>query len=388
MTMPMEHPLEDDRCSTNHLSDVCDEAVGLLMTYRCNLDCTYCYISKKQDLDMTLEIAKNILRPLLSKSGGIVDITFMGAETLMAESVIRPLVEWAEAGTWRRLFRFLGSTNGTLLTGELKRWLTRHRHSLVLGLSYDGLPSVQQSNRGCASEIDVDFFIQTWPMQPVQMTINSSSVSQMAEGVIYLLERGAIVHPNVAYERTQWNKKAIAEYGRQLNRLIDYYIQHSDRPRIMQFTHNLTEYALNLETDSVQPEMCGAGNGFQVFDVDGSSYPCHLLSPLVLAGEKLEMIKSGKLDQTTDFSDPRCRCCPYRSACSTCLACNYIYRDSFQKRDATHCEIMRMDVKAFVKMEVLRLSAQNKFTPEDALEVKAIHKLIQYDHSANTRKFR
>ena len=42
-------------------------------------------------------------------------------------------------------------------------------------------------------------------------------------------------------------------------------------------------------------EICGAGNGFQVFDVDGQSYPCHILSPLVLEGEKLQKIKDDRL---------------------------------------------------------------------------------------------
>lgn len=364
----------------------CDEAVGLLMTYRCNLNCTYCYINHKKDIDMTLETAKKILKPFLEKDGGFLEITFMGAETLMAEPVIRPLVEWAENGGWKRQFRFFGSTNGTLVDSSLKQWLTRHRHSVILGLSYDGLPTVQKQNRGSESEIDIDFFIQTWPLQPIQMTITPDSVCEMADGIIYLLEKGAVVHPNVAYEKKQWNREQLSEYARQLNKLIDYYSSHPELPRIIQLSHNLTEYAYHLESDFRQPEMCGAGNGFQVFDVDGSSYPCHILSPLVLTGAELERIKAGMFSQGIDFSDSGCQGCPYRSACPTCLACNFLYRGSFQERDRTHCEIMRLEVKAYIKLEVMRLSSKEDITAEDAAEIDAIHKLIQYERFHDAAK--
>ena len=55
---------------------------------------------------MTLELAQKILEPILNKDNGVVDITFMGGETLMAINVIRPLVDWAESRSWKRHYRF------------------------------------------------------------------------------------------------------------------------------------------------------------------------------------------------------------------------------------------------------------------------------------------
>ena len=69
----------------------CDEAIGLLMTYRCNLDCKYCYIHTKRSKDMTLEKAQHILDPFLMKVNKL-DIIFVGGETLLAINVIRPLI--------------------------------------------------------------------------------------------------------------------------------------------------------------------------------------------------------------------------------------------------------------------------------------------------------
>lgn len=355
----------------------CDEAVGLLMTYRCNLDCKYCYIHTKRSKDMTLEKAQYIIEPFLMK-GNKLDIIFVGGETLLAINVIRPLVEWVKTTERKSDFRFFGSTNGTLLTTEIKEWLTQNKQILTLGLSYDGIPATQLENRESVN-IDVDFFIKTWPHQPIQMTINSKSVGKMAEGIIYLLDKGADVHPNVAYEEEEWTDEKIAEYGRQLNKLIPYYKEHKDAYLISQFSHNLNEYANNIENPKEQVEICGAGHGFQVFDTDGTSYPCHILSPLVLKGSKLQRIKEGIVSRTESFADSRCKTCPFTSSCPTCIACNYLYRDCFQKRDSTHCRIMKTEVRACIKKEVVRLKDEKMITSEDATLIDSIQKLIEYE---------
>ena len=356
----------------------CSESVGLLMTYRCNLNCKYCYIHKKRNKDMTLEMAQSVLEPFLLKKEGLLNIAFVGGETLLAIDVIRPLIEWVESNLWNRKYRFFGSTNGSLVDESLKKWLQQHRHILTLGLSYDGVPTTQLSNRG-TNNIEIDFFIETWPKQPIQMTINAQSVGEMAEGVIHLLEKGAMVHPNVAFEEYEWSELQVAEYGRQLNKLIYYYIEHDEKPLISQFIHDLNEYAYCLDHPTPQSEMCGAGNGYQVFDVDGTSYPCHMLSPLVLEGEKYQSIKDGLLLKTKDFSDPNCFRCPFSSSCPTCAASNFLYRDNFGKRDRTHCMIMKTEVKAFIKKEILRLKVKEQLTSEDALVIDSIRRLIDFE---------
>lgn len=352
-------------------------AVGLLMTYRCNLKCKYCYIHTKRNIDMSLETAKSILTPFLMTKGDLLDIKFYGGETLMAFSVIRPLVEWVENNKWKRRYRFFGSTNGTLLDDEMKHWIEQRSRTFVLGLSYDGLPSTQTLNRG--QEVpDIDFFIKTWPTQPIQMTINEDSVNNMAEGVKFLLSKGATVHPNVAYEEAEWSNNSLIEYAKQLKALIYYYGQNPTLPPITQFVHNLSEYAQRLKDPLPPVRMCGAGDGFKLFDVDGLSYPCHILSPLVISGEKLDRIKKFELENTSDFSEQRCFKCPFTTSCPTCLACNFLYRNSFSKRDRTHCEIMRIEVQAFMKKEIERIKCKKVLSHKDKEILDAIILLRNY----------
>lgn len=354
------------------------EAVGLLMTYRCNFNCKYCYIKTKQNVDMSLPMAQKILEPLLNKKDGLLDITFVGGETLLAIDIIKQLVEWVECGNWKKQYRFFGSTNGTLLDEDLKRWIEPRKGIFTLALSYDGIPSVQKSNRGSLT-VDLDYFIKTWPNQPIQMTINSNAVKDVAKGVIYLLEKGATVHPNVAFEEYDWNQNDVIEYGNQLDMLVDYYNKHEDLPLITQFQHNIVAYAKCLTQHQPQLEVCGAGHGYEVYDVDGIVYPCHLLSPLVVPKDRLEPIRNGLVQNTRDFSDPKCTRCPYTSNCPTCIGCNYIYRKSLQERDLTHCLIMRTEVRSYIKKELSRLKNKTNLTQEDATEIDSIKEIYEYE---------
>lgn len=52
-----------NKMDTPSRKEISDRSIGLLMTYRCNLDCKYCYIHTKREKDMTLEMAQSILEP-------------------------------------------------------------------------------------------------------------------------------------------------------------------------------------------------------------------------------------------------------------------------------------------------------------------------------------
>lgn len=359
-------------------------SVGLLMTYSCNLNCKYCYITDKRNRDMSFEMAQTILEPFLYTEGELLTIAFMGGETLLAFETIRKVIDWILTKKWNRPYRFFGSTNGTLLNDEMRLWLNKHSKIFTLGLSYDGIPSTQLKNRGI-DNIDIDFFLSTWPKQPIQMTINEESVYKMADGIIYLLEKGAVVHPNVAFESSEWSDKAITEYGRQLSILIDFYKANPTAYPISPLIHDLNYYAYCIDHPQPQLEICGAGNGFEVFDINGKSYPCHILSPLVLKGEKLKKIKRGLINSESNFADSDCFDCPYSIECPTCIGCNYLYRGRINKRDKTHCKIMKVEVMAAIKMEVEKLKLKDEFTPHDASLVDSITKIIEYQKKQKIR---
>ena len=125
----------------------------LMVTHACNLNCSYCYEPYKKNDYMDTNLAKEII---LREARFVEDsdhfdeleIDFMGGEPLMNFPLIKETVEWLEDGSISVPWVCFASTNGTLLTDEIKDWLRAHKKTVNLGASYDGNSQMQSTNRG------------------------------------------------------------------------------------------------------------------------------------------------------------------------------------------------------------------------------------------------
>ena len=366
--------------STNGLNNnsLAIMTAGLIVTYDCNLNCTYCYEKNRKKLYMSLETAREILEPILKISEEPLQVMLMGGEPLLAFPMIKELVEWVDynQNRWKRQCFFFGSTNGTLLNASMKKWFYSQKEHVTLALSFDGLPVAQNINRcSSADDVDLEFFRQTWPNQKIQMTINENTVDKMAEGVISLIENNFSVNPSVAYEKYEWSDKSIETYLRQMLIIMDYYLSHPEKTLIHQFQHPLIDYAKELVKPTTQKQQCGAGCGFVMYDVDKQMYPCHMMSPLVLSKDQLMELDAINMS-TQVFQDDRCVGCPYISACSTCAGCNYLYRENFARRDFTHCKIQQIEVLVNIRYWVSLINQDSTVGSKEIVE--AICKLNEY----------
>lgn len=356
-----------------------------MITYQCNLDCQYCYIGEKKAKFMDLKTAQRILRPILESQGDRLTVILAGAEPLTVFPMIARLVQWAERGNWKRPVHFFGSTNGTLLDDEKKKWFQKHRDMVTLGLSYDGMPQIQNANRTPGGQtVNLDFFQSLWPRQQVQMTVAENSVCEMAEGVIFLLEKGFYVNANVAYEEKEWSNAGLRMYSRQLELLSEYYLSHPEKPFIKQFCHSFRHYVWNLRNNPRQERVCGAGGGYFVFDTDGTRYPCHMLSPLVLTESELADLEAAVTEES-EFSDPVCQGCAYISECPSCMGCNFRFRGKKALRDRTHCCLMRLEVRNYLKFRLNQLKAMEKLSEEERQELQYMVILDRWERENGER---
>jgi len=65
----------------------------------------------------------------------------------------------------------------------MKNWFTANNDLFVLGLSLDGTRNTHNHNRSNSfDDIDIDFFLKTYPNQGVKMTLSEYSLPQLTEG--------------------------------------------------------------------------------------------------------------------------------------------------------------------------------------------------------------
>ena len=100
---------------------------------------------------------------------------------------------------------FTTTTNGTILSDEIKEWLLNHKTEFIPILSLDGNKEIHDRNRGNSfDKIDKKFFSDNWPNQGIKMTVSPNTIDDMFNSFVYLYNIGFYPNPTLARE-VDWN---------------------------------------------------------------------------------------------------------------------------------------------------------------------------------------
>ena len=357
----------------------------LIVTHACNLNCSYCYETHKQNAYMDLNLAKDIIsrEAQFVKESDIFDeleIDFMGGEPFMNFSMIKEVVEWLDTGAISVPWVCFATTNGTLLSDEIKDWLRKHKKSLVLGASYDGNSKMQSTNRGTESHnIDLTFFHELWPFQPLHMTISKETLPNLAEGVLDIQEKGYEVEAALA-EGVDWTIEDALIYREQLCILKDVYLKHTNFVPFGPLKRFIDIFN-SPATEKVQGKWCGTGKQIATYDIDGKKYGCHMFTPLVLGKDKAVLADAVEWDSLESTADDYCKNCVLRSFCPTCAGFNYRYRGNLAIRDKRWCPMVLAEALTVCEFQVERIALIDKLGEQDATYGKAAlraYKVLQH----------
>lgn len=351
----------------------------LVITHSCNLNCVYCYEKYKDEQSMPFDLAKEIIKKEFefvrnSPDFDEIEFDFMGGEPFVKFDLMKEIMEWTWSQKWNVPYIFFTTTNGTLITDEIKQWLVKHKERFVVGISYDGTDESQDMNRtNCSGKVDLDFFLKTWPNQGAKMTISPESLKNLALGIIYLTGKGIKFSANCGHGQV-WSEEDKKEFHNQLMKIAEYYLKNPESEPISMFDRKIR--FLNNKRDPKQ-KWCGTGTHMITYDVDGKTYPCHLFTPLVLGSQK-----AAELQEKMDFSshevntDPFCADCSLLNICPTCYGFNYRDTGNIATREKTMCELFRIQtsVLAYYTQELLRKKKEAgiPFDNEDRLDAKGL----------------
>lgn len=301
------------------------KAIILIITYDCNLKCTYCYEPKKAHHRMTADKAKEIIRKEiegLDDSYSNVIIQFMGGEPLLCFDLIKEVSEWIWSQDFKVEIRNIHApTNGTILTEDMREWLIRNKDRFSLALSFDGNKLMQNKNRTMSSrEIDLDFFAKTFPDVAVKMTLSPDTISYFYEGFKYLHDLGFNeIGPSLAIgDNIGWTKEHLTILAEQLNLIVDYLLENPDVHKV----GNLDIPVWDILDKDAMDRSCRVGKDIICYDYNGVSYPCHIFSPITLDSEKSAMSRN------IDFNEVRekttsCVKCVLGKTCTRCYGINF-----------------------------------------------------------------
>lgn len=357
------------------------KSIMLLLTYNCNLRCSYCYEPKLASHRMSASKAKEYILhqiDLLDEDYDSVEIQFMGGEPLLEFHLMRELSEWLwSLDLPQKLLVLFAPTNGTLLNEEMKEWFRANKDRIQLGLSFDGDFEMQDINRsGSSLQVDLSFFAGTWPDQSVKMTISPSTIAKLSKGVKFLHENGIrFIDADLAMgKELVWDRDSLEMLRDELSRLADYYLEKDEL--IPMSMLRLDVCTILSAQKNASGKTCSCGEDLVCIDWTGAEYACHLFSPVALPIAEATRSRGIDFSKHENFLSEECRCCVLRGACNRCCGMNYICTGEVNKVSAFHCNAFKIIFAANCKHELRRSLKKGDYDRiEDINRIMALIKI-------------
>lgn len=339
--------------------------IHIIITYRCNLDCVYCYQKDHRDYeDLDYDKAKTALFEVLegmdSSHKGIV--RFFGGEPLLRFDLISKLTadarsHWQKAQRAPENLCFGISTNGTLLNEQIKTWLSDNP-DVSLTISLDGTPRMHNTNRSGSFELVEPHleFIKRYGV-PVKMTISPYTIAGCAEGIRFINEQGLECQANIVFEDVWGDDQArmrhLQTFSRELEKLVHYYADNPEIPRSTLFIPLTRQLPRPVNQKFLESFLCGITNNMVSIGLDGEKYACERTIPFHKDGS----FKNFELTRT-QLKPEQCETCPLLPLCPECRACNFEYHQDANHKTTFHCEFLQLQLRASALLlfeDILRL---------------------------------
>lgn len=349
--------------------------LSLILTHSCNLNCVYCYENTKSTMKMPKSVAKSIIENYLNDQNyDEVEIDLFGGEPFVAFDTIREICEWTWTKQWRNKYVFFATTNGTLLTSEIKDWLRRHKEQFWLSLSLDGTSTDHNINRSNSyAAIDIPFFLECWPTQTVKMTISKQTINHIYDNIVHIHKLGFNIAGSNFAEGIDWDDdNHVNVIIEELGKLCQFYIdnpQYKPAPIINMPIHK-------CEEETELHKWCGCGEHMAAYDCDGRRYPCTFFTPMTFSDDQMSEIYNIDFSNPKCFVDTECReNCYLEPVCNSCYGANMLANGIINRRDKSKCKLTKIRAVFSALLTANRILSNPEDTYENKLAIKAIEKI-------------
>jgi len=222
------------------------------VTNNCNLHCKYCYQTNKNEKNLTLETANQII-DLIKKEKKDGKIIFFGGEPLINFEIIKFIIDNLNQINGKK-FEYSFTTNLTILTDKILQYILEQNIKVMI--SIDGDESTYNINRFNESN-NVNYFkvvhdnikkieLTGYDKITISKVVSLNTYKNLYEDTIFLSKFNYPIYHNFDMNIKNWNVGGNAGkiYEQQIKKLIDYYIESSDKNII--FIHNLFQIFKSL----------------------------------------------------------------------------------------------------------------------------------------------
>jgi uncharacterized protein len=326
----------------------------LLLTGRCNLSCSYCFSRDSLPaVDMPLPTAMESIRRYVGDRNQAT-VEFAGGEPLLAFPLLKSIVERAET-EYPRL-RMAVQTNGTV--SEEGVWEFLLEHHIGIGISLDGVPRVNDRQRGDTESVlkSLEMLQDGGAGVNITTVLTDDSAAGMRELLLLCARFDCVRTINLDILRPSANRQAGVPREAQIEEMVEVlfetlaYINRHRFPPLR--VREIEQIYRGLRSTPGLP-FCPAGlRQALAVTPGGRLYPCASLVGQdrfllgTVSDEDFE--KLGDLCCPTVYPE-ECLECPVLRACrGGCPSRRAAYNGSVREKSALECRLSRGIYRRYV----------------------------------------
>lgn len=336
----------------------------LLITNRCNFNCTYCFADHGSygiSLDdMSIETARKTIDYFFKKYDKIYALSFFGGEPLIAIDLIDYVCGYIAENYKDNVPKYSLVTNGSLLNEKTVGVLRKYHIGVVI--SHDGPQCINDANRKYPDgrgtyELVTDKIKQyrdqlNCTIETTYSSLHEKNDVSRKDLVDYFtnqlnINRVVINDTEIEGNHPKDLEPRINGQIAQINEFFD-----SNNYTFTDFIAQMTNAFFNLRyTD----RFCDAGINEYCVDMKGNIYPCHRYvgKPEYILGTVDTEIDNHAFIEINSKSNSECKACPYKAFCRRCVySLKYVHGS---------CE----EIKEWVRLYLTRMLTLFMEKPDD-----------------------
>ena len=348
-----------------------------MVSQECNLRCKYCYGEGGEYNNkgkMTFEIAKKAIDYFVKVSKvDKVGICFFGGEPLTNFVLIKEIIDYTKSieNYINKKFHFSITTNGTLLTNKIKKFLLDN--NIFITISLDGTKEVTDSNRYYISKKGVYDVIKSNINKLDKKVVVRATIAppnyDMKKSINHLVKDLKLNSVAWAVADNLLTEEDFYKISESYNKLLDELWntiklkKYNEVKKYSMFMNNLRKFS----KDGIRIKGCGAANNMIAIDINGDVYPCHRfvgLKRYVLTNVDSNTKFNEKIFSKMDLKKfDKCKYCIARNICGgACINENVYANLSINKPSEKHCNFTKKMVEKLFEIYI-------SLTEEDKLNL-------------------
>lgn len=337
------------------------------VTTDCNMECKYCYEGSKKDKQkMSLETIEAAINYTINhfnelNNDNTLVVVMHGGEPLLEFEKIKSIISGFRDRLDTSVLKFAITTNGTLISDEIKRYLCKEFYSI--SLSIDGNKTSHDANRifkngsGTYDSIFNSFcsILEKRPDTRARMTVNTDTVLNLYENVKHLVDLGfKTVIPVPDTFDNRWNVE-----------LMDALYKQLEKVSVLLKERKKTEEDILIGlvdeiTHKRENSICNGGVSSINIDPKGNIYPCTYTvgNESFIIGHVSNGILKEKLDEIIklgEVANKDCEGCTRYNYCvgTRCKLINKLCTDNYHTPSPVLCSLENIKVRIYKYYEEL-----------------------------------